>query len=187
MDAHNVQRDFRKAMYAAGLIGMVWTPRELRQSFVSQFDERMPLEVMSRLVGHRSTAVTETIHRKQLRPVIEGGVDAMGRIFPSSPPSERSHSVSHSRAADPQPVTHISVPPSVCLRSLPVWLPKIWLAALMAEVCIRDGRTCRAPLLTIAASPDQHVACIVAAVIRRAESKLSGAIQTDATNTRIHN
>jgi GH35 family endo-1,4-beta-xylanase len=43
-----------------------------------------------------------------------------------------------------------------------------------------DGRICRAPLLTITASPDQHVACIVAAVIRRAESKLSDASKTDA-------
>jgi hypothetical protein len=36
----------------------------------------------SDLVGHRSTTVTETVYRKQLRPVIEGGVDAMDRIFP---------------------------------------------------------------------------------------------------------
>jgi hypothetical protein len=42
-------------------------------------------------------------------------------------------------------------------------------------------------LLTIAAAPDQHVACIVAAVIRRAESALSDAIQADSANTRIHN
>ena len=53
-----------------------------------------------------------------------------------------------------------------------------------AAASIRDGRICRAPLQTIAASPDQHVACIVA---RRAESKLSDAIQADAANTRIHN
>ena len=30
----------------------------------------------------RSTLVTETIYRKQLRPVIQGGADAMNRIFP---------------------------------------------------------------------------------------------------------
>jgi len=47
-----------------------------------QFDKRVPLEVISRLVGHRSTTVTETVYRKQLRPVIEGGADAMDRIFP---------------------------------------------------------------------------------------------------------
>jgi len=65
--------------------GWEWTPRELRQSFVSLLsDERVPLEVISRLVGHRSTTVTETVYRKQLRPVIEGGADAMDRIFPPS-------------------------------------------------------------------------------------------------------
>jgi integrase len=83
MGAGNVRRDFRKVMDAAGLVGKEWTPRELRQSFVSLLsDERVPLEVISRLVGHRSTTVTETVYRKQLRPVIEGGVDAMDRIFP---------------------------------------------------------------------------------------------------------
>jgi len=83
MGARNVQRDFRKVMNMAGLVGNEWTPRELRQSFVSLLsDERVPLEVISRLVGHRSTTVTETVCRKQLRPVIEGGADAMDRIFP---------------------------------------------------------------------------------------------------------
>ena len=69
MDPRNVQRDFRKVMDAAGLVGKEWTPRELRQSFVSLLsDERVPLEVISRLVDHRSTTVTETVYRKQLRP-----------------------------------------------------------------------------------------------------------------------
>jgi hypothetical protein len=78
-----VQRDFRKVMNTTGLIGKEWTPRELRQSFVSLLsDERVPLEVISRLVGHRTTTVTETVYRKQLRPVIEGGADTMDRIFP---------------------------------------------------------------------------------------------------------
>jgi site-specific recombinase XerD len=86
MGARNVQRDFRKVMNTAGLVGKEWTPRELRQSFVSLLsDERVPLEVISRLVGHRSTIVTETVYRKQLRPVIEGGADVMDRIFPAWP------------------------------------------------------------------------------------------------------
>jgi integrase len=46
-------------------------------------DERVPLEVISRLVGHRSTTVTETVYRKQLRPVIEDAATAMDRIFPA--------------------------------------------------------------------------------------------------------
>jgi len=46
-------------------------------------DERVPLEVISRLVGHRSTTVTETVYRKQFRPVIEDAATAMDRIFPA--------------------------------------------------------------------------------------------------------
>ena len=83
LSGHNVRRDFRKAAEAAGLVAREWTPRELRQSFVSLLsDARVPVEVISRLVGHRSTTVTETVYRKQLRPVIEGGSDVMDRIFP---------------------------------------------------------------------------------------------------------
>jgi integrase len=52
----------------------------LRRTLLS--DARVPIEVISRLVGHRSTAVTETVYRKQLRPVIEGGSDVMDRMFP---------------------------------------------------------------------------------------------------------
>lgn len=83
LGARNVQRDFRKVIDAAELPGREWTPRELRQSFVSLLsDAKVPMEVIARLVGHRSTTVTETIYRKQLRPVIEGGVSVMNRIFP---------------------------------------------------------------------------------------------------------
>ena len=45
-------------------------------------DARGPVEVISRLVGHRSTTVTETVYRKHLRPVMEGGSEVMDRIFP---------------------------------------------------------------------------------------------------------
>ena len=83
LEARNVRRDFRKVIDAAGLTGREWTPRELRQSFVSLLsDANVPVEVIARLVGHRSTTVTETVYRKQLRPVIEGGADVMNRIFP---------------------------------------------------------------------------------------------------------
>ena len=84
LEAHNVRRDFRKIMDAAGLTGKEWTPRELRQTFVSLLsDAGVSVEVISRLVGHRTTTVTETVYRKQLRPVIEGGADVMNRIFPT--------------------------------------------------------------------------------------------------------
>jgi hypothetical protein len=42
----------------------------------------VPIEHISRLVGHSSTTTTETIYRKQIRPVIVHGADVMDRIFP---------------------------------------------------------------------------------------------------------
>ena len=89
LEARNVRRDFRKVVDAAGLAGKEWAPRELRHSFLSLLsDARVPIESISRLVGHRSTMVTETIYRKQLRPVIEGGAEVMDRILPAWPPRE---------------------------------------------------------------------------------------------------
>jgi integrase len=68
---------------AAGLDPREWTPRELRHSFVSLLsDADMPIEHISRLVGHSSTVTTETIYRKQLWPVSVHGADVMDRIFP---------------------------------------------------------------------------------------------------------
>lgn len=71
---------------AAGLDPAEWTPRELRRSFVSLLsDADVPIEHISRLVGHSSTTTTETIYRKQIRPVIIQGADVMDRIFPQEP------------------------------------------------------------------------------------------------------
>jgi len=82
-DASHVRRSFRKVVAAAGLDPREWTPRELRHSFVSLLsDADVPIEHISRLVGHSSTTTTETIYRKQIRPVIVHGADIMDRIFP---------------------------------------------------------------------------------------------------------
>jgi integrase len=71
LDPANVRRSFRAVVSRAGLDDQVWTPRELRHSFVSLMsDAGVPLEDISRLVGHRSTTVTESVYRKQLRPVL---------------------------------------------------------------------------------------------------------------------
>lgn len=79
----NVRRDFRRAIeQVPGLNASEWTPRELRHSFVSLLsDNDVPLETISLLVGHKSTVVTELIYRKQIRPVMQGGAEAMDRIF----------------------------------------------------------------------------------------------------------
>lgn len=87
LDAANVRRDFRNAIKdAEGVDPGEWTPRELRHSFVSLLsDNGIPLEEISRLVGHSSTSVTEAVYRKQIRPVLQGGAVAMDRIFGGEP------------------------------------------------------------------------------------------------------
>ena len=82
-DASHIRRSFRRVVEAAGLDPTEWTPRELRHSFVSLLsDAGVPIEQISRLVGHTGTTTTETIYRKQIRPVLVQGADAMDAIFP---------------------------------------------------------------------------------------------------------
>jgi integrase len=84
LDAANVRREFRKVIAKAGLDPKDWTPREMRHSFVSLLsDSGVPLENISRLVGHSGTGVTETVYRHQIRPVVEDGATAINRIFPA--------------------------------------------------------------------------------------------------------
>lgn len=83
LDSANVRREFRRIAAAAGLDGARWTPRELRHSFVSILsDEGVSIERIARLVGHTGgSAVTETVYRKQLRPVVDDGATVMDRVF----------------------------------------------------------------------------------------------------------
>src|SRR6476646_7504584 len=83
LDAANVRRGFRRVAAAAGLDAADWTPRELRHSFVSVLsDAGVPIEQIARLVGHTGgSTVTETVYRKQLRPIIEDGATVMDRVF----------------------------------------------------------------------------------------------------------
>jgi integrase len=86
LDAANVRRMFRNICAKAGLEPGEWTPRELRHSFVSLMsDAGVPLEEIARLVGHGSTKVTETVYRKQLRPVLSGGAQVMDTLFDLAP------------------------------------------------------------------------------------------------------
>jgi site-specific recombinase XerC len=60
LDAANVRRAFRKVV--GRLVATDWTPRELRHSFVSVLsDSGVPIEQISRLMGHNGTAVTELV------------------------------------------------------------------------------------------------------------------------------
>lgn len=87
LDAATVRRGFRRALgLVPGIDPDDWTPRELRHSFVSILsDAGVPLEEISRLVGHSGTAVTELVYRHQLRPVIESGATVMDQLFLEPP------------------------------------------------------------------------------------------------------
>ena len=83
LDAADVRRSLRTICMKAG-IGKEWTPRELRHTFVSlptSSDNGMAIEEISRLMGHSSSNVTETVYRHQIRPVITTGAEAMDKIF----------------------------------------------------------------------------------------------------------
>ncbi|MER7702164.1 site-specific integrase [Kitasatospora sp. NPDC097605] len=87
LDPSHVRRAFRSAIGTAeGINAADWTPRELRHSFVSLLSDRgVPLEEISRLVGHSSTAVTEEVYRHQIRPVIQTGATVMDDLFSRDP------------------------------------------------------------------------------------------------------
>ncbi|MFB7465658.1 tyrosine recombinase XerC [Streptomyces sp. NPDC056224] len=81
--ALNVRRNFRGLLKEAGIEQPAeWTTRELRTSFVSLLsDHGLSIEVISRIVGHSGSSTTEKVYRKQLRPVIAEGAEAMDQIF----------------------------------------------------------------------------------------------------------
>ena len=81
LDAANVRREFKAACKAAK-IGEHWTPRELRHSFVSLMSSSgVPVEEIARLAGHSNTRTTEVVYRRELRPVLTAGAEAMDRLF----------------------------------------------------------------------------------------------------------
>lgn len=67
------------------MVAADWILRELWHSLVSLLsDGGLTIEQISCLVGHSSTAVTETVYRHQLNPVVEDGATAMDRILPTT-------------------------------------------------------------------------------------------------------
>jgi integrase len=100
LDAANVRREFKAACRAAK-IGDHWTPRELRHSFVSLMSSSgVPVEEIARLAGHSNTRTTEVVYRRELRPVLTTGAEAMDRLFPSSPVRKGSSTRRRHRTSD---------------------------------------------------------------------------------------
>jgi hypothetical protein len=95
----------------------------VRHSFVSLLsDSGVPIEEISRHVGHKSTVVTEPVYRKQLRPVIQSGATVMDRLF--APPGWQSdwHGLDNSkklqRGLGEQPPTDVWRTTSQPVRSI---------------------------------------------------------------------
>jgi hypothetical protein len=64
----------------------------------------VPIEQIARLVGHTGgSAVTETVYRKQLRPVINDGAVAMNELFPRIGSYSVGYSTRLSRSKNPGP------------------------------------------------------------------------------------
>jgi integrase len=81
LDAANVRREFR-AVCKAAKVGEHWTPRELRHSFVPLMSSSgVPVEEIARLAGHSNTRTTAVVYRRELRPVLITGAEAMDRLF----------------------------------------------------------------------------------------------------------
>jgi integrase len=46
-------------------------------------EQGVPVEEIAKLVGHSTTATTEAIYRRELRPVIGMGAEVMDTVFKS--------------------------------------------------------------------------------------------------------
>jgi integrase len=89
LDAGTVRKMFKRICTSAE-IGHDWTPRELRTSFVSLLSNHgTSIEEIARLVGHASTRTTEVVYRRELRPVITTGAEAMDEVFRPGSSSDR--------------------------------------------------------------------------------------------------
>jgi site-specific recombinase XerD len=81
LDAANVRKMFKRVCRESG-IGVGWTPRELRTSFVSLMSHHgVSIEEIARMAGHASTRTTEVVYRRELRPVITTGAEIMDEVF----------------------------------------------------------------------------------------------------------
>jgi integrase len=81
LGAGNARRQF-KVITRTARLGDDWTPQELRHTFVSLLSAGgTPVEEIARLAGHSSTRTTEVICRRELRPVLTRGAEAMDSIL----------------------------------------------------------------------------------------------------------
>ncbi len=88
MDATSARWQFRTALQLVPSLNATdWAPRELRHSFVSILSaKKVPIEEISKLVGHSSINIPESVYRKQIQTIVETGTTAMDDIFSEREP-----------------------------------------------------------------------------------------------------
>jgi hypothetical protein len=80
MDRHDMAQRFQRLCLRAG-IGDHWVPRELRTSYASAMSAAgVPVEMIGHTMGHSTTATTERVYRKELRPVLREGGHVMNEL-----------------------------------------------------------------------------------------------------------
>ena len=83
LDPSNVRRSFTRLTRAAGLEGR-WHPHELRHSTTSILHAAgVPLEVISDLLGHIGTRITNEVYRHVISDTIDAAVAPMEALFGS--------------------------------------------------------------------------------------------------------
>ncbi len=90
LDATAARWQFRRALdLVPSLDSEQWTPRELRHSFVSILSaKKLPIEEISKLVGHSSVTITERVYQKQIQTEVETGTTTMDSIFGEHRPKD---------------------------------------------------------------------------------------------------
>jgi hypothetical protein len=96
-------REDRGALDAAGVASC---------SFVSLMSSSgVPVEEIARLAGHSSSRTTEVVYRRELRPVLTTGAEAMDRLF-SGRAWVPSHAAMDDSFDDRLPVHYQDISPS---------------------------------------------------------------------------
>jgi integrase len=97
MDAGNVRKQLRRLLKTAGIPPQDWTTRELRHTGISLLSlGGLPIEEVARIAGHASTRTTETVYRRELRPVITAGAATLDRLLAQAASSSGSEASSAS-------------------------------------------------------------------------------------------
>ena len=86
LDVNNARRDSRVALKGS-MASTLPTGHPVSCGTRSSRCCRMPVDRISRLVGHAGTSVTELVYRHQIRPLVREAAEVMDSLFAANKPS----------------------------------------------------------------------------------------------------